>query len=218
MVDPEGNGQSTVRPFFWMTVCGAFIVLLAGAILGFTSSAVKQGGLAGADYAILAAMVSTIATLAYLIFRLSRGLMLGGEALTRRERLNRNIMTACVLAGALTGFVLAIGTPSLEGNATESFAAFAETPLPLAIALALAIFWGLIMPAIAWFWHKRVIDEQEASAYRDGGYYAAYAYLMGAPVWWFLWRGGLLPEPSGVAIFLTFCVIWTGVWYWKKYR
>ena len=95
---------------------------------------------------------------------------------------------------------------------------FSDSPLPLALAVLLAVFWGVIMPVIAWFWHTRAIDEQEANAYRDGGYYAAYGYLMGAPTWWFLWRGGLLPEPNGTLIFCLFAIIWTAVWVWKKYR
>ena len=65
---------------------------------------------------------------------------------------------------------------------------------------------------------ERAIDEQEASAYRDGGYYAAYALLIGAPTWWMLWRGSFVPEPDGVAIFMLFALIWTAVWFWKKYR
>jgi hypothetical protein len=33
-----------------------------------------------------------------------------------------------------------------------------------------------------------------------------------------LWRGGFVPEPDGVAIFMLFALIWTAVWFWKKYR
>ena len=33
-----------------------------------------------------------------------------------------------------------------------------------------------------------------------------------------LWRGGLLPEPNGTLIFCLFAIIWTAVWFWKKYR
>jgi uncharacterized membrane protein YphA (DoxX/SURF4 family) len=90
--------------------------------------------------------------------------------------------------------------------------------MPPVVALMLVFFWAVIMPIIAWFWHKRAIDEQEASAYRDGGYYAAYAFMIGAPMWWILWRGGFAPEPDGVAIFMLFASLWTAVWFWKKYR
>jgi hypothetical protein len=74
------------------------------------------------------------------------------------------------------------------------------------------------MPVVLWFWHTRAIDEQEANAYKDGGYYAAYAFLMLTPLWWLLWRGGLLPEPNGFAIYMAFSLVWTIVWLWKKYR
>jgi hypothetical protein len=96
-------------------------------------------------------------------------------------------------------------------------ALFASGPLVPALAIIYSIIIGVIIPAITFYWHKNVVDEQEESAYRDGGYYAAYAFLFLTPLWWLLWRGGLLPEPNGVAIYLTFSLVWTIVWFWKKY-
>jgi hypothetical protein len=61
------------------------------------------------------------------------------------------------------------------------------------------------------------MSRKQAPATRDGGYYAAYAFLVGTPTWWVLWRGGLAPEPNGVAIFMLFSLIWSAVWLWKKY-
>lgn len=119
-------------------------------------------------------------------------------------------------AGAIVGVIAA---------ATEDGKALSATAIAI-IAALVAIIGALIYTQwnlarrirIAWFWHTRAIDEQEAEAYRDGGYCAAYAYLIGAPTWWFLWRGGLLPEPNGVLIFSAFAIIWSVVWCWKKYR
>jgi hypothetical protein len=135
--------------------------------------------------------------------------------LTKKERLNRNIMIACLLIGGIIGGVMGFTDTDLEAG---SLAGFSDAPLSMPVTIALAIFWGLIMPVIAWFWHRSAIDEQEAAAYRDGAYYAAYVYIIAVPCWWILWRGGILPEPDGVTIFLVFNGIWLATWFWKKYH
>lgn len=213
---PETQSNRWRNPLL-MVGAALFIVLTAGAIVGFVDAHNESGDtFTGMDVMIIALMAAIITGLAYAIFRLARRAKTYDGPLTRREKLNRNILVACAIAGAIVGGILAI-----DGNgapADVSVTAFSETPLPRAIAISLALFWGIAMPVTAWFWHTRAIDEQEAAAYRDGGYYAAYAYLIGAPLWWFLWRGGILPEPDGVVIFVSFSFLWCAVWYWKKYR
>lgn len=136
------------------------------------------------------------------------------QSLTKRERLNRNIMIGCGLLGVALGVALAISDGDLG---SEGLATFSDAPLSSPVTIALAAVWGLILPMMAWFWHRSAIDEQEASAYRDGAYYAAYTYVVAAPCWWILWRGGILPEPDGVTIFIAFNSIWLATWLWKKY-
>ena len=211
--EAEGNVGKSLA---WIAVAGLATVFTAGAIVGVIAAATEDGKVLSATaIAIIAALVAIIGALIYTQWNLARRIRIGGGPLTSRERLNRNIMVGCGLIGAAIGAVLVATNGTMQSDPTTLFS---DGPLPLAIAAALAVFWAVIMPVIAWFWHTRAIDEQEAEAYRDGGYYAAYAYLIGAPTWWFLWRGGLLPEPNGVAIFSTFAIIWTAVWYWKKYR
>lgn len=136
----------------------------------------------------------------------------------RRERLNRNIMIFCGLVGVALGIALGLTSDTQIEN-RGAFDMFAdESPLPVWFTIGFAIIWGLIMPVVAWFWHRKAIDEQEAAAYRDGGFYAAYTFIIVTPAWWILWRGGLLPEPHSVGIFLAFNTIWLITWFWKKYR
>jgi hypothetical protein len=74
------------------------------------------------------------------------------------------------------------------------------------------------MPLMSWYWHARVIDELEADAYRSGAMLAMYAFWIVAPVWWLLWRGGMLPAPDGVALYLMTTFVALIIWFWKKYR
>jgi hypothetical protein len=142
------------------------------------------------------------------------------EPLTKKEKLNRNILIACGLAGGVIGASIVFFNFDTTSNFQDIIddGLFSSSNIPAAVALAIAAFWGIALPIIAYFWHKKAIDEQEAAAYRDGAYYAAYVYIIGAPTWWILARGGLVPQINGVVIFIIFNFIWLGVWFYKKYR
>lgn len=215
--DEGSNGRSIL----WIAVAGLGIVMALGAIAGFMGEYHTDDGgeFSGFALGVLAAFGAIVASLTYVIWRNAKKLRTSGEPMTKREKLNRNIIAACGLLGGAIGVILsmsAIGTPD-DGPGLLS-AIYGSGPIPLRIVLPLVFVWVVVMPVVAWFWHARAIDEQEASAYRDGGYYAAYAFLILAPLWWLLWRGGFLPEPDGVAIYLIFSLIWSAVWFWKKYR
>jgi hypothetical protein len=137
-----------------------------------------------------------------------------GEKVPRREKVNNRYLLGTLLFSGVIGAGIALA--ELYFGAKDA-ALFASGPLVPALAIIYSIIIGVIVPAITFYWHKNVVDEQEESAYRDGGYYAAYAFLFLTPLWWLLWRGGLLPEPNGAAIYLTFSLVWTAVWFWKKY-
>lgn len=217
MVEPVDEQGSNGRRILWMMLSGLGIVMTAGAVAGHQSHG--GGSLGTAGIVVMVVFGAIIIGLGYAIWRNAATLKREEDDLTRRERLNRNIMIGCLALGAVMGGALAAtGDFDVSDPSSGPLAIFDDGPLPRAVALSIVFIWGVAMPVVAWFWHTRAIDEQEASAYRDGGYYAAYAYLILAPAWWVLWRGGLLPEPNGVAIFIAFTSIWSAVWFWKKYR
>lgn len=86
----------------------------------------------------------------------------------------------------------------------------------LAIIMSVAI--GVFMPAVTFYWHKNLVDEQEEAAYRFGALIAMCAFWFIAPVWWFLWRGGMLPEIDRIALYFITIFVALIVWFWKKYR
>jgi hypothetical protein len=221
MVEPVNEQGSNARRITWMVLASLGIVMTAGAVAGYLAEHQAQGGgpLGTAGAIVMAVFAAIIVGLGYAIWRNATALKREEDDLTRRERLNRNIMIGCMALGAVMGGTLAAtGNVDITDPSSGALAIFDDSPMPMIAALSIAFFWAVAMPVVAWFWHTRAIDEQEASAYRDGGYYAAYAYMILAPTWWLLWRGGLLPEPNGVAIFFSFTAIWSLVWFWKKYR
>jgi hypothetical protein len=220
MIGRDEIAGSNGRRMMWVIVSGLGIVAAAGFIVGYLNGQEPQdGGTIGtAEILTLCVCAAIIIGLAYAIWRNVSKMRASNEGLTRREKLNRNMIYGFSLAGGAIGLLPAFYDISVGNLDTGPALILADSPMPPVVALMLVFFWAVIMPIIAWFWHKRAIDEQEASAYRDGGYYAAYAFLIGAPMWWVLWRGGFAPEPDGVAIFMLFASIWTAVWLWKKYR
>jgi hypothetical protein len=220
MIDRDEIAGSNGRRFMWVIVSGIGIVMTAGAVAGYLAAHEAHGGgaIGTAGILTLCIFATIIIGLAFAIWRNVRKMQASNEGLTRREKLNRNIVWGCGLAGGAIGLFLAFYDTRVGNSDAGALPILADSPIPPVIALMLAFFWAVIMPIIAWFWHKRAIDEQEASAYRDGGYYAAYAFMIGAPTWWMLWRGGFAPEPDGVAIFVLFALFWSAVWFWKKYR
>lgn len=221
MIEPMEEDSSSGRSLLWIILSSLGVVMTIGAVAGYLAEHHAQGSgpLGSTGIIVLGISAAIIAGLCFVIWRNVRKLKLSRQPTTRREKLNRNIMLACLLLGAAIVVVLEVaGTLDATDAAKSPFSMFVDAPMPNTVALILVFIWAVVMPVVAWFWHTRAIDEQEASAYRDGGYYAAYSYLILAPAWWLLWRGGLLPEPDGVAIYVAFSLIWSAIWIWKKYR
>lgn len=137
------------------------------------------------------------------------------KTLTKRERLNRNLTIAMLLLGAIIGIALNLFGPQ---DPDISFRGLSNDAISPVVAIIFASIFAVIFPIGTYLWYQKSIDEQEASAYRTGAFYAANAYIGMVPTWWILWRGGLVPEPNGMSIFIIFNFIWLGIWLWKKYR
>jgi hypothetical protein len=131
------------------------------------------------------------------------------KKLTKREQLNRYFLIGSFAVGILLVLLMTVMEPNyVASNAAD---------ISAVTAIIFAVLWGLGMPVIAYIWHIRAIDEQEAAAYRDGAYYAAYALMFGAPTWWVLAKGNVVPPVNNEIIFIIFNFIWLGVWFYKKY-
>jgi hypothetical protein len=92
-----------------------------------------------------------------------------------------------------------------------------NAPLPPGFALALVLIIGVLLPAVSIYWHRHATDEVEADAYKVGALYALNVYMIGAPVWWLLWRGGLAPAPDGTIIYFGIVATMGVIWIRKKY-
>lgn len=216
MFDADEKAGGNTQRIVWMILCGVGIIMLLGAIAGYLSQHDEQGGgpLDTAGVTVLGVFVTVILVLTFAIWRLFQQIKQSSERVPRREKLYNRILIGSGLLGGVIGLALAV-TDNLGASEASLFASGPMLP-ELAIVLSVAI--GLVMPAMAIYWHKYVVDEQEEAAYRSGALIAIYAFWFIAPVWWLLWRGGMLAEPNGVALYLMTTFVALIVWFWKKYR
>lgn len=216
MFDADEKGGSNTQRGILMTVCGVGIVMLLGAITGYLSQHQDEGGgaIGLTGIVVLGVLVTIILVLAFAIWKLFQRVQQSGERIPAREKLNYRILIGCGMLGGFIGLTLAFAdmTGDNDGNI------FGGGPLSPFIAILLSVAVGVVLPAITFYWHKNVIDEQEEAAYRAGALIAIYAFWFVAPVWWLLWRGGMLPAPDGVALYLMTTFVALVVWFWKKYR
>lgn len=183
-----------------------------GVFIGILAAHAERGGgpLSGRLIAVLAGAALLAAASAYGGYRAARALGNQGDV-TARERRGRVILLICGGLGGLMGLALA-----LAGDAP--FSAFSDAPLPAALAIVLALTVAVLLPIASVYWHRKVADEQDAAAYSKGALWGVYVFWVGAPTWWLLYRGGLVPAPDGVLIYLVTIAVAAVVWLWAKYR
>jgi hypothetical protein len=210
--DDARNMPATAGRVALLIVSSIGALFACGVIAGIFAGHAEEGG--GPMSATLIAWLAGAALLAagclFASYRLGRSVMPTAQSATPRERRNMITLTVAGLLGGVVGATMILSDPSMQ--------MFGSDPIPAGSAIGLALLIGVLLPAISIYWHLRVVDEQEAAAYNKGTLLAMYAYWIGAPVWWLLWRGGLVAAPDGIAIYFVTIVIAGIVWFWAKYR
>jgi hypothetical protein len=124
---------------------------------------------------------------------------LSGEALERSRRRRKYAIFALIFAlafpaGFLVGFT----------EADELLIMADRWPAPLALGLSFAYLALVLGGAIAL---SRQVDEVERLAKYKAVTLAAGTYLIVYPVWFLWWKGGFVPEPMHVALYVGFLVV-----------
>lgn len=216
IMQDEDNAPSNGRRMLWIIIASLGVIMTSGAIAGFLSEMQAQGDgtMDGTSFIVLGVFVAIIGGLAFIIWNLTQKMRTSGEKIPRREKLNNKILIGCGIFGGIIGLTLAMS----ENYAANETVLFGSSALPPIVAIILAAAIGIFMPVVSYYWHKNVVDELEEAAYRAGALFAMYAFWFVAPVWWLLWRGGILPSPDGGALYMMTMFVALIVWGWKKYR
>ncbi|HEX8309608.1 MAG TPA: hypothetical protein VF645_14445 [Allosphingosinicella sp.] len=90
---------------------------------------------------------------------------------------------------------------------------------PIAPAAAIGLAVALLLLTVVGNWaYFRSIDELEVAANLVGGFWGFYAFMVGWPVWHMLWRGGLVPKPDMLALYVVAGVVAVAGFLWKRFQ
>ncbi len=132
-----------------------------------------------------------------------------GEA---REKMQsgRSKRTLWILAGI--GMVVGFFSAMLEGDG-EGFL----NGIPAAWAIASAAIFIAAISIGSWFYYRQM-DEVARYTNLWAAAVTVNLYLIAYPIWYVLWRGELVREPSHEVIFLFVYVAYVAALGWKKWR
>ena len=208
--------DDTERPQFGRmllsVLTGAGSIFMIGLSAGFTMASLdNHGGIdawRGLGIAALLGLAALCGWGAFALWPVRRS-----EPLSRRTRKAQRWFNWSVALGAVLGLVLGLSF----FDADDPFVLFGDDPLPFwPTAITVAVYL-LFVPIMTWRWWIN-IDEHEADAYRFGALSAATLYLFVTPSWWLSWRGGFLPDPPHMLIFVAVTCVWLIGWAWRRYR
>lgn len=186
---------------------GLTLIFLAGVLAGYLGVAVKQSQLSVVGGVVLALIVGLITLVSYGIWRFWP--RTEPEPVAPRIRSARNLLG---LMGAL-GVPLSIMLGIVDNGPGLMFS---NGPVSPVIAATAIITWAIAGPLITWLWWRK-IDEHEAGAYRDGALVAAHGYIFTVPAWWMATRAGWLPPQDPMLVMLGVAVLWSVVWFARRY-
>ena len=119
-----------------------------------------------------------------------------GEQRERSKRRKKiGIIAALFVFGVVVGFI--VGFSEGEGLFDDG----ASWPPAMAIGIAVAYVVALVGGGIAL---SRQTDEIERLRQYKASALAGCAYFFTYPLWYVLWKGGFVPEPSHEAMFILF--------------
>ncbi len=135
-----------------------------------------------------------------------------GEPNTRRGNNIRLLIGGIVVFGVTLSVILNMG---IEGRPTVA-TLFGNGPLPGTTAAAIAALWLIAMPLFIIF-GRRNADEHALQAGDFGLAVGAHFFTLVTPAWWIGARGGFLPEPDVMVIFVAVLIVTAIANLWKRF-
>jgi hypothetical protein len=95
---------------------------------------------------------------------------------------------------------------------------FSNQHLDIGLMSFLIVYCLIIFPVLGWYNRRHIVDELAINLSKEGAYWTAEIFAVIVPIWWLLWRGGILPEPGVMSIYLACMFTWTAIGVWKGKR
>jgi hypothetical protein len=117
----------------------------------------------------------------------------GERAYRRQSRRKTAVVGALFLGGALVGGVIGF----LDQSPSRSVLDMNPTP---GVAIGIVVAFVLLVGIGTKLWWQRM-DEVERRGHLVANSWASAVMVMGYPIWFVLWRGGLVVEPQHTVLF-----------------
>lgn len=205
----EPDGTSDTRRAITLLLGGAAIIFCVGVLFGFGQTILEGEAPSASALLVLAGLTSAIVLLSVFIWKQLK--KRPGNMMAASERNSRIIYIASMVIGGFVGIYMV----ATDGAGFSTM--FSNGPISSLTAMGGIIGFGLLMPIITILWW-RATDEHELKAYSDGALIAFHAYIFVVPSWWLAARAGWLPQPDPMIIFCGVMLIWSAVWFARKYR
>jgi len=141
--------------------------------------------------------------------------MTTSDQLSGEARLKQREQRIWAIKGSL--FVVGMVTGGIVGYlvADSGFSADARWPASLAVGLVVTYLAAI---GIGSWLLRELCDEVERQLQYKATTTAGLFYIIAYPVWFVLWKGGLLPEPSHWQLFLGFYAALLASYVFYRYR
>ena len=216
-LDGDGDAGTRGRVAWWTGA--ALETMLSSVTIGYAVGyfeRLARGGGSTRSLLILLGAIAILAVGAAALVRWRHVAFVPGESRGPSERANHRLLAISGAMGGVIGIVMAMAALQASPGTDDAAWAMLYGPLPVWAAVLLALaFAGVLVLSRRW---ERVVDEHERDAYRDGAVAGFYVIGVGAPIWWVLWRGGLLPAIDPIGLYAATVTVTGVVWLVRKYR
>ncbi|GAB5347621.1 hypothetical protein [Alteriqipengyuania sp. 357] len=170
-------------------------------------SYLDEGAVGDLWTALIAGVI--FAVVAYPLWKTAPDFTMGEPHTPRGNRVRWQI-AAIVIVGIAASVPITTTDPG--GDALWS-----NSPLPPVRALIACILWGIAMPVLILF-GRRNADEHARASHDFAMMVGGQVFTLVTPIWWIGWRGGFLPEPDAMQLFVAFLAIVLIANMWKLYK
>lgn len=194
----------------WSVILGLVLSALAVAVVAVNR--LLNGTPEGHEWMLAAGGFAFTAALAWPLWKYRPDFTMGEPRTPRGNRI-RLVLVAVTILGPAMVFPLI----SYRGPDGSPLDLFANSPLPTQVVWPMIAIWAVGIPALTFF-TRRNLDDYTRAAGDFGFMVGGQLFYFAAPLWWLGWRGGLLPQPDVMILFIATLVVVNCANLWKRYN
>ncbi|MCP9223185.1 hypothetical protein MKP08_10530 [Erythrobacter sp. LQ02-29] len=205
---PYHMGRHFARVMGWSLL---FSFALIGGVAAYAGGRTMLRGEVGEGLPWVLAGVILLALFGWLSWRYRPDFTMGEPHTPRGNRM-RWAMAGIVAVSVAVGMATA-----MVAGPDKPYILFSNAPLPKTLIWPLLLIWVVLLPPLFVF-SLRNLDDFGRQAHDFGMMMGMQLIAFATPTWWLAWRGGLLPRPDAMVLFLAALAVANIAILWKRAR